>query len=116
MGHHGERFETGAGNGDRVSTCIEACHMETTCAHRLDLCRIGLYREKLYLLTRHLLHVFKKAFPDLGVHGWIFDRRIGEDQRTWIDLLAAIRRCVATMSPSASWKRESSLNSAARAV
>src|SRR5262249_57820526 len=47
MGHHGERFETGAGNGDRVPTCIEACHMEPTCAHGLDLCPIGLYRGTL---------------------------------------------------------------------
>src|SRR5262245_31708593 len=27
MGHHGERFETGACNGDRVPTCIEACQI-----------------------------------------------------------------------------------------
>jgi hypothetical protein len=41
-------------------------HMQTACAHRVDLGCVRLYGEKLYLLARHFFHVFKKTLRQIG--------------------------------------------------
>src|SRR6202035_2470472 len=83
--HDGEWHKTRAVDRDRIGAGVESRDMQTAGAHRLDLGGVGLHREEHHLFPGRLRQVVDEAIPYLGVNRRVLDRRIGEDQRRWVD-------------------------------
>jgi hypothetical protein len=56
----------------------------------LDLGCVALHREELHFFTRGFGQMVQKTFPDLGVHGGVFDGRVGKDQGGRVDPLLGV--------------------------
>jgi hypothetical protein len=62
--------------------------------HRFKLRGVRLNREELDVLARGFCQMVHEALPHIGVDGWVFDGRIGEDQRVRVDQIGSIGRDV----------------------
>ena len=84
-GHHRGGHESGAVYGQRDTPRVEPRDMESPGPHGFDLCRVRLHGEEEYVPRHGLLEVGEKSCPDAPELGWIFHRRVGEDQPVGIE-------------------------------